>query len=65
MGGMTPQHEAEKILLDCATQYYIASGIIIDKDGQDGYGPLREARLWIEKYGSEISKAELNKWKRR
>lgn len=57
--------EAERILLACATQYYIASGIHVDMDGQDGYGPLREARLWIEKYGSDVAKAELVKWKRK
>lgn len=61
---MTEIREAEAILLACATQYYIASGVIIDKDGQDGYGPLRDCRLWIEKYGSDIAKAELAKWKR-
>lgn len=54
--------DAEKILLDCATQYYIASGLA-SIDGTDGYGPLRDARLWIEKNGSDISKAELNKWR--
>lgn len=60
---MDTLRQAEKILLDCATQYYVASGLVIDRDGQDGYGPLREARLWIEANGSDIAKAELNKWK--
>ncbi len=57
--------EAEKILLDCATQYYIASGLVIDMDGKDGYGPLRDARIFIETHGSEASKAALEKWRKR
>ncbi len=44
--------EAIKILLSCATQYYCASGLHIDTDGKDGYGPLREARLFVEKHGT-------------
>jgi hypothetical protein len=55
--------EALKILLSCATQYYVASGLHIDMDGKDGYGPLREARLFIEKYGSDSDKATLESWK--
>lgn len=56
---------AEKILLSCATQYYVASGLVTDMDGKAGYGPLREARLWIEAHGSEASKAELERWRRK
>ena len=59
------QVEAEKILLDCATQYYVASGLVPDLDGQEGYGPLRAARVFIEAYGSEASRVELAKWRRR
>lgn len=56
--------EAEKILLDCATLYYVASGLV-PIDGQDGYGPLRDARVFIEKHGSDVSKAELDRYRRR
>jgi hypothetical protein len=56
--------EAERILLDCATQYYVASGLV-PIDGQDGYGPLRAARVFIEAHGSEDAKAELSRWRRR
>ena len=64
---MTPEQQAaaEKILLDCATQYYCASGLVSDLDGKDGYGPLREARIFIESHGSDASKAELTKWRNR
>ncbi len=55
--------EAEKILLDCATQYYVASGLV-RLDEQNGYGPLRAARMWIERNGSVASRAELDKWRR-
>ena len=59
------QDLAEKILLDCATQYYCASGLITDVDGKDGYGPLKFARLFIERHGSDASRAELAKWRQR
>lgn len=55
--------EAERILLDCATQYYVASGLV-KIDGEDGYGPLRAARVFIEAHGSDAAKAELARWSR-
>ena len=55
--------EAEKILLNCATQYYVASGLV-PIDGQDGYGPLRDARVFIEKYGSDEAKDELDRFRK-
>lgn len=58
------QSEAERILFDCVTQYYVASGLFRDSDGQDGYGPLREARKFIETHGSEGAKAALASWRR-
>lgn len=61
---MGERSEAERILLDCATTYYVASGLV-PIDGQDGYGPLRDARLFIEQYGSNGAKAALAGWRRR
>jgi hypothetical protein len=54
---------AEQILLRCATDYYVASGLV-QIDGHDGYGSLREARKFIEDHGSIESKAELDRWRR-
>jgi hypothetical protein len=56
--------QAEKILLACTTQYYVASGLV-PIDGQDGYGPLRDARIFIEAFGSAASKTELDKFRKR
>ena len=56
---------AEAILLKCATQYYVASGLVRTvQDESDGYGPLREARKFLEEHGSMETKAELDRWRR-
>ena len=54
---------AEAILLKCATDYYVASGLVRTDEG-DGYGPLRDARKHLEEHGSIEAKAELDRWRR-
>jgi len=38
---------ARKLMQDCVNDYYIASGKVKDRDGQDGYGSLRALRLFL------------------
>jgi hypothetical protein len=35
------------LLLDVVREYPIASGLYVDLDGQDGYGPLKAARKYL------------------
>lgn len=55
---------AATILAGCATQYPYASGLTVTDDPHEGYGPLKEARLFIERHGCAADHAELNKWPR-
>jgi hypothetical protein len=42
------ENEAMRTLLhDVVRHYPVASGLHVDMDGQDGYGPLREARIHL------------------
>lgn len=38
---------AKQLMKDCCDAYPVASGFYIDRDGQDGYGPLRAMRVFL------------------
>jgi hypothetical protein len=44
---MAENARLRELITDAIDEYPVASGLYVDQDGQDGYGPLKAMRIYL------------------